>query len=201
MPDVKSDLLHFDQLLDLAQSGSDRAVGEILQDCRDYLLLVSNKRLSPELVGKVGASDMVQETFVSAGRHFGAFEGSTKAELLAWLRQILVHQLTDVHRRFVSTQKRNVYRETTEAGNQGRGSLLDVADPLSETPSSHAMHNETSHMLQRAIDQLPDRSRLVIELRHREHLSFEEVAERLGVSPAAARQLWARTITKLRKQF
>jgi RNA polymerase sigma factor (sigma-70 family) len=41
----------------------------------------------------------------------------------------------------------------------------------------------------------------VIQLRHRENLSFEEVALRLGLSPAAARKLWARAIKRLRKEI
>ena len=48
-------------------------LGPLLDECRQYLLSVANQELGPELRSKTGASDMVQETFLSAGRHFCDF--------------------------------------------------------------------------------------------------------------------------------
>jgi DNA-directed RNA polymerase specialized sigma24 family protein len=43
--------------------------------------------------------------------------------------------------------------------------------------------------------------RLVIALRHREHLPFEEIAFRLGKSVVATRKIWSRSIERLRQEL
>lgn len=183
------------QLLERANAGSHHALGEMLQECRRYLLLVANEKLEPNLVAKAGASDIVQETFASAGRHFAGFSGTTEAELLAWLRQILLNHVATTRRRFIQSQKRNVNREVSlDSGWRPDGECLLAR---SETPSRHALRNERSRELERAIHALPDRYRLVIQLRHREQLSFADIAQELELSAAAARQLWARAIKRL----
>ena len=68
---------------------------QLVQTCRDYLLLVANRNLDRELQGKLGASDLVQETFVRAQRNFKQFRGSSIEEFLTWLRQILLNHLVD----------------------------------------------------------------------------------------------------------
>ena len=46
-------------------------------------------RLGRRLRGKVEPSDLVQEAFLEAHRDFDAFRGTTSAQLLSWLRQVL----------------------------------------------------------------------------------------------------------------
>jgi len=186
-------------LLRLAQNGSGEALGEILEGCRQFLLLVANERLEPELAVKAGASDIVQDTFVSAGRHFSRFKGSTEIELLAWLRQILLNHIGSLRRRFLETQKRRVVREISLSGSSANPFPMDVPAVKQQTPSRHAMQNEQARELQEALNRLPDRCRLVIELRHHQQLPFDQVAQRLELSTLATRQLWARAIKKLQR--
>ena len=47
-------------------------MGDLLEGCRQYLLLVANEELDSELTAKSGASDMVQETFLRAQHNFGS---------------------------------------------------------------------------------------------------------------------------------
>ena len=63
-----------------------------------------------------------------------------------------------------------------------------------ETPSRLMMKQEMNQAMQRALTRLPADYQRVIELRHRDNLSFGEVAAALGRSEAAARKLWARAI-------
>lgn len=55
-----------------ARDGSDDALGESLEACRAYLLLVARQEIDPALMAKAGASDLVQETFLEAQRDFGS---------------------------------------------------------------------------------------------------------------------------------
>src|SRR5215472_17901427 len=98
-----------------ARGGSREALGEALQACRDYLLLVANKELDPGLQAKGGASDLVQQTFLEAQRDFDQFHGNSEAELLAWLRHLLMNNLADFSRSFRQTAKRGIEREMSLA--------------------------------------------------------------------------------------
>ena len=72
-----------------ARSGDVEALGRMLESCRDYLRIVAERALDPDLAAKGGASDLVQETLLGAYRDIDAFRGRSRAELLAWLRKIL----------------------------------------------------------------------------------------------------------------
>jgi RNA polymerase sigma-70 factor (ECF subfamily) len=108
-----------------ARAGSQEALGEALEACRHYLLLIADRELDPDLRAKGGASDLVQETFLEAHRDFPRFEGKTESELLAWLRQLLLHNLSNFTRRYRATAKREVTREIP----LGAGSSSSFAQP------------------------------------------------------------------------
>ena len=46
-----------------------------LDGCRQYLLMIANEVIGTEIQGKIGASDLVQDTFVEAQRHARASGG------------------------------------------------------------------------------------------------------------------------------
>src|SRR5262249_7844950 len=71
-----------------ARAGLTEALGELLQECRNYLLLLANQKCDPDLSAKVSPSDLVQETFLEAQRDFGQFHGASEEELRAWLGRI-----------------------------------------------------------------------------------------------------------------
>src|SRR6516165_4598279 len=96
------------QRLAAARSGSREALGQALEACRGYLHLLAQRELDPDLRAKGSASDLVQETFLEAQKDFGRFVGESEDELLAWLRQMLVHNLLNFTRRYRTTQKRKL---------------------------------------------------------------------------------------------
>ncbi len=99
--------------IEAARHGDREALGQALSFCRDYLLLVANDGLKPELRAKGNASDMVQETFLRAQRGIEGFRGRTASEWRHWLRSILMRNLAEEGRRFGATAKRQVQREVT----------------------------------------------------------------------------------------
>ena len=72
----------FRSLIQAAKAGSPEPLGQLLQTCRNYLLLVAAHELPPELRAKGGASDLVQETFLIAQKQFPRFDGCTEARTL-----------------------------------------------------------------------------------------------------------------------
>jgi RNA polymerase sigma-70 factor (ECF subfamily) len=184
-----------------ARAGSGEALGRALEACRRYLAAIARQELGPELQAKSSPSDLVQETFVEAQRDFGQFHGTTEAELLAWLRQLLLHRLAKLRRRYCTTEKRQVTREVALDG--GGSSVVPAAGLLATTqsPSGQAIAHEQDAALQAAIRGLPDDYRRVILFRYQEERSFEEIGRLLGRSPDAARKLWARAIERLQQEL
>ncbi|MBW3600464.1 MAG: RNA polymerase factor sigma-70, partial [Planctomycetes bacterium] len=86
-PPPAVDLAALSQSLREARAGSHDAVGGALEACRAYLLLIANRELPAEVRQKMGASDVVQETFIEAQRDLRQFLGQSEEELLAWLRR------------------------------------------------------------------------------------------------------------------
>src|SRR5262245_62001455 len=79
-----------------AREGNREALGDLLDLCRRYLLLLAQQELSPVVSAKVAPSDIVQETLMEAGRDFLDFRGATEKELHGWLRRILRNNVSNV---------------------------------------------------------------------------------------------------------
>jgi RNA polymerase sigma-70 factor (ECF subfamily) len=135
---------------------------------------------------------------MEAHRGFAAFRGRGEEELLTWLRQILLHNLANVRRQYRGTEKRQVQREVSidaAAEDELRGGLVDEGS----SPSAQARAREQDAALERAMEQLPESYRLVIQWRSLERCSSEEIGQRLSCSAGAARKLWRRAVDKLQR--
>jgi RNA polymerase sigma-70 factor (ECF subfamily) len=188
-------------LLAAARAGSREALGRVLEGCRRYLLGVAEGELDHDLRSKGGASDIVQETFLEAGRDFAGFRGSTPEELRAWLRQVLLHKVGAFTRRYRDTGKREIGREI-EFGADGSWGGIDQA-PAGSTlsPSGVASERERALALRRALNRLPEEYRRVVILRFEEERSFDEIGRLTDRSPDAARKVWSRAMERLRQEW
>lgn len=187
--------------LTAARAGSREALGEALEACRAYLLKIAEQDLDPALRPKGGASDLVQQTFLEAQRDFGRFAGQSEDELLAWLRQLLRHNLVNFARDFRQTGKRRIDREVTLDTPDSSGSPAGQLPADTTSPSGQAAAGEQAELLRRAMDRLPEDYRRVLTLRYREGRSFEEIAGVMNRSPNAARKLWARAVEALEEEM
>jgi DNA-directed RNA polymerase specialized sigma24 family protein len=102
-----------------ARAGSREALGQVLQTCQNYLLLVANQQLDAGPQAKGGASDLVQDTFLAAQRDFTQFHGTSEGELRAWLRQVLLNRASNFARHY-RAGKRALGREVALAA-EGTG--------------------------------------------------------------------------------
>jgi RNA polymerase sigma-70 factor (ECF subfamily) len=198
-----------DRLIAAARGDSadaNQALGELLDQWRDYLLLLANHQLDSDLCPKAGASDLVQETLMEAQQGFERFEGRTAQEWVHWLRQILRHNVDNFVRRYKRTAKRNVAREVQleqllQSDEYCMGAHeWELADGMS-TPSSIVAAREEAEAVRRALAQLPAAYRAVIELRYQHGCGFEDIGRQLDRSADAARKMWFRAIGRLTKQL
>jgi RNA polymerase sigma-70 factor (ECF subfamily) len=195
------------QLIEEARRGTGTCLGELLERYRKYLWLLAKSQLDAKLRSKISEADLVQDTMLNAYRDFGRFRGQTERQLLAWLRQILIHRLQSYVQYYVLTGKRDVRRECSlnefeEGQAPANGSGRDNATLLDPGPSPCAVliRQEDASMLAERLTQLPNDYRKVVILRSIQCMDFREVAARLGRSEGATRMLWLRAVEKLRQQ-
>ncbi len=94
------------------------AWAEAIEAYRTYLLAIAANELGADLTAKLGASDLVQETFLAAHRDAATFRGKSPEEWRGWLRSILQNLAANARRHYRETAKRRVDREIR----------IDVAD-------------------------------------------------------------------------
>jgi RNA polymerase sigma-70 factor (ECF subfamily) len=192
-----------EKLLSLVRAGHDAAAGQLLELYRNYLGLLARLEIGRRLQGKVDDSDLVQETFLQAHRHLAQFRGTTEAELMSWLRQILANVVGKVVRHYYGTQRRNVQLERALSAGLDQSSRAlgeGLAAPQS-SPSQQAARREQAVLLADALQRLPVAYREVIILAHLEGLGFPEVARRMGRSVDSVKNLWARAVGRLRRSL
>ncbi len=191
----------FDESLAQARRGCPDVTGQLLDQCRGYLLAIARPRLDQRLQAKLGGSDLVQQTLAHAHRDFRNFRGDTQNDLIAWLRSILDNEIARANRDYLSTAKRDVSREVPlgrDDGSRNGGSWLPAN---TETPSKHAMKLENYDRICQALSRLSAPYQQVIELRNRDRHTFAEIGNQMAMGEERARRLWTRAVERLRREL
>jgi RNA polymerase sigma-70 factor, ECF subfamily len=193
-------------LIDRARHGSKSSLGVLLQQYRNYLVVLASMQIEKRLQPRVSPSDVVQETMLRAHKNFGQFRGTSEPELLAWLRQILVNNLAKFVEQHMLAARRDVRREVSmqrigAALEHSTIQLAALVPAATKSPSMAVQQREDAVVLADRLAQLPDDYREVLVLRNLKGLAFDEVAQRIDRSVGATRMLWLRAIEKLRSAY
>jgi RNA polymerase sigma-70 factor (ECF subfamily) len=165
-----------------------------------WLRLLARNEIDSRFAGKFDPSDAVQQTLLAAWQGWDQFRGNEEPQRLAWLRQILAHQLAHLARHYAGTQKRDLAREVSidQTLCQSAQRLDALLAPGEESPSGIAAASEQRLKLAEALESLPADYRQVIVLRNLEDLPHDEVARRMNRTEGAVRMLWVRALAALR---
>jgi RNA polymerase sigma-70 factor (ECF subfamily) len=192
-------------LIQRCRQGDPAAREQLFDRYRHYLWLLAQGQLGRHLRAKCDPSDLVQQTLLEAYRDFPHFAGNHEGELLAWMRQILAHNLFNEARRFAAQQRnpaREVSLEQLRAGLDHSSAVLGRCLPAdTQPPSQVAVQREAALRLADVMARLPEDYRTVLLLRVCEGLSAEEVAQQMERSPGAIRMLQMRALTALRAEM
>ena len=167
-----------------------------------YLQLLARMHLDERLRGKVDPADVVQETLLKAHQAREQCRGGTEAERVAWLRRILANTLTDLVRRFLDSDRRNVALERSleDSLQQSSARLEQWLTDGQTPPDVQAERHESLVWLAGGLATLPDDQRQAIELRHLQGLGLGEIARQMGRSRASVAGLLRRGLDALRKR-
>jgi len=189
-------------LLNVARSGDMQAVSQILAHYRPYLAMLARLRSSRQLQAKFDDSDLVQETLVLVQRDLSEFEGSTEAELTAWLRRIMA-TVSGKHTRHYSRQRRDasLERQIEDDFSQSSQMVGRVLVAPNVSPSESSVRRERAVILSRALAQLPADYREALIINRLEGLTLAQTAERMGRSVDSVKKLLARGLLELKRQL
>ena len=190
-----------DELLRRAEHGDGQARQAVLVRHRDRLKQMIAVRLDRRLAARVDPSDIVQDVLLEAARGLDDYLRQRPVPFYPWLRQLAWDRLIELHRRHLHAQRRSVKREEALAPHLSDESAMQLADRVlarQSSPSDRAIRLELRSRIRAALDQLGERDREVLVLRHLEQLSTREIAAVLGIREGAVKVRHLRALERLR---
>ena len=139
--------------------------------------------VSRRVHSRTDAEDITAEVFHQALANIAKFEWRG-APFASWLYRIAANAVAD-----------RWQRASREQGNLRSGDPADPSEPFDAEKSERAAR------LFNLVNGLPEDQRRVVEMRFAEEKSIREIAQMLGRTPGAVKQLQFRGIQTLRAQF
>lgn len=181
---------NFEDQLAAARRGDRGAADSLFGPVRPLMELQARALIPRSISRRVSAADVVQESLAQAFCDFVDFRGSSEAEWIAWLRQIVAGHASKVVR-FHGAEKRDADRDVALT--------QPPSAPSSDGVVRRAIKSEEAANLARAIEQLPDAMREIVIRRMVQRQSWADVSAEIGRSSGAARVMWTRAIKRLRE--
>lgn len=174
-----------------AQRGNRAAFEELVRNYDGAVL-----RLAIHLTGSpTDAQDVYQEAFLKAYKSIGNFR--FECSFYTWIYRIVTNICLD------HIRKKNVRKEDSPVATDQSGDEFDV---LSQVPDGRAAANperdlmarELGSRINRALEKLTPRERMVFELKHYQGLKLRTVGEILNTTEETAKNTLFRATQKLR---
>ncbi len=176
------------QLFALARDGDRCALALLIERYLPRLHAYVRVRLGPRVRAREASIDVVQSVCGEVLAGLAKFEFRGEERFRDWLFTAALNKVRDKNR-YHDRAKRDAARECDD------GSLPFLASYL--TPSVDAIGAETGRKLTEALDELSEEHREVITLARIVQLPHAVIAESMGRSEPAVRQLLARALLQL----
>ena len=179
---------------DFTQMSDEDLLKAMAQDSHEAFDVFAERYLQPlnRLVYRMGfkdsdCEDMLQDVLVQVWNKAEMWRAQEGISARAWIYRVATNLCIDMHRK----QKRQPVNEAVDA----------EVIPLKGTERSDAQaeRSERREHIDKAMDGLPERSRMAINLVYYEEMSNKEAAETMGVSVKAIEGLLVRGRKMLKK--
>jgi RNA polymerase sigma-70 factor (ECF subfamily) len=179
-----------EELVDRSQRGDQTAFTELIERHQSSCFKLALSILRD----KSDAEDEVQNACWKAFEHIKQF--NREAKFSTWLTRIVVNQCLMKIRK--AKRAKMLYMDDTQLGEEVV--TLELKDE-SPTPEEQLGNREVSNVLHQEISRIPPLLRHVFLLRDVQQLGMPEVADRLGISVAAAKSRLLRARLELRQRL
>jgi RNA polymerase sigma-70 factor (ECF subfamily) len=190
-------------LLRQVAGGDQAAWGDLLEKHRPQLHRMVELRLDPRLNGRLDASDVVQEAYLTASAQLPDYLENPTIPFHLWLRLVTDQKLVLLHRNHLGTKARDARRQISiDRGVVQTASSFAMAAKLigrEPTPSEAVGEVEQRRRVQEALDRLNPLDREVLALRHFEQLTNAEAAQVLGLERSAASKRYLRALQRIKE--
>ena len=158
------------RLIDQALMGDEKAYEMLLKKYRNLVYSIMLKMVR----NKQEAEDLTQEAFMKAFSSLVTF--NDEFAFSTWLMKIASNNCIDFLR------KRKLRTYSIHEPIQYKDEKIEIEIPDNDpSPERNIIQSERSRMIEDAINELPERYRYVIILRHKEEKSYEEIAELMNL--------------------
>jgi len=144
------------------------------------------------------ARDVAQETFLKAYRHIATFRGECAVK--TWLYRMTVNQASNQRRWWRRRRKGETVSLDAPVGDSS-ATLGDALAAGDRSPEQQALGRERQRLLMAALESLKHDYRAAVVLRDIEELSYEEIADALGVPVGTVKSRIARGREELRRRL
>lgn len=157
---------------------AEKAFGELIRLHQEPLYWHIRKMVSSH----DDADDLLQTTFIKAWKNIAKFRGDSK--LKTWLFRIATNECLS----FLNRQKRRAYTD-----------VADIQDHLDHSTSSvdTLTGEDIQAKLRAAIDTLPDKQKLVFNMKYFEELKYQEIQEIVGGSIGSLKASFHHAVKKV----
>lgn len=138
------------------------------------------------------AEDVLQETYVRAYQHLRAFGGHS--QFSTWLTRIAVNEA-------LARLRRRKRFSDLAGSDEAKGDAMDRIESRNPDPEQQLLESETRHLLEAAIDALPEPYRLVFALREIQEMDTAETAEFLELTEETVKVRLHRAKRMLRRDL
>ena len=161
----------------------------------DYLYNYAITRVDNHEIAK----DLVQETFFSGVKGKDSFRG--QAAERTWLISILKRKIIDYYRKINSAKGQKEVRMNFYEDGEQKGSWIEERAPQTwGNDADRGIENsELKDALDRCIDNLPEKYRIVFMLKTVQRYETEEICNELGITSSNLWVIIHRARTQLRK--
>jgi RNA polymerase sigma-70 factor (ECF subfamily) len=162
-----------------AQTGNEEAFGVLMRSHYEPVFRLVHSVLRDEH----GARDVCQEVWLTVWQRLGSFRGDAKFS--TWLHPIATRRAIDHLRRRQRWYSRFLpfVSDVESTGDESADRVAAAAEPADDSdPRQELEHTERSQRFDRAIAALPPKHRAVLALREVQGLSYDEIADHLGIA-------------------
>jgi len=129
------------------------------------------------------ADDIAQEVFLKVYTKADSFKG--KSSFATWLYRITVNRCVDELRR----RKNKIISYETEFNQEEKLKLKDVLASRGNDITEKLRQKELQDIIQKAVNSLPEKYRIILTLKEIEGLSYKEISQIMKISLAKVK-IW-----------
>ncbi len=135
------------------------------------------------------ADDLTQETFIKAWQSLGNFRGDS--QLYTWLYRVATNECLN----FLNKKRRRFFFSINDV----EGELLEKLESAVGQADYPLAGDEIQLKLQKAVLTLPEKQRLVFNMKYFDDLTYEDISEITKTSVGALKASYHHAVTKIEK--